>query len=225
MGGKTASLENLTSPPLRPSNTLTIFVEGSSVKAIVDSGASISVIHSDLCSQLRKVTTPYTGLVLHGANGVTIKPRRYCTAIVFIDGIRHHMQLAVLSPCAPQLILGWDFLFSASAVIPCRQPSIHRTDTDLATLAEAAESRLVTATDFVLPPSMECFIFTTSRDIIDKDVFIVPTRNFAPKGVVVPPCLVRFSHGSALLGVQNSTLEPITARRSHYRVGPPRTGL
>lgn len=94
------------------------------MEALVDTGASISVIHADLCSRLRKVKTPYGGPYLHGANNQDIRPSAYCTVRVLIGELHHSIQCAVLSPCAHQLILGWDFLSSASAVISCREPSI-----------------------------------------------------------------------------------------------------
>lgn len=71
---------------------LSVFVQGVPVDALVDTGATISVIHADLCSRLRKVTTPYDGPTLVAAQGDTVRPSALCTARVVIDDIRHHIQ-------------------------------------------------------------------------------------------------------------------------------------
>lgn len=87
------------------------------------------MIIANLCSRLRKVNTPYSGPCLRGANDNDIQPTAYCTVRVSIEGIRHSIQCAVISPCAHDLILGWDFLASSSAVISCRHPAIRIVDT------------------------------------------------------------------------------------------------
>lgn len=207
--GETASHDKSSSPPQPPSNSLTVFIEGVWVDALVDTGASVSVIHADLCSRLRKVTTPYDGPALRGANGVMIRPSGFCTARVSIDGIRHHIQFAVLSPCAHQVILGWDFLSSASAIITCRHPTIHIADTSLATVSERPKPRLVATTDCLLSPGEETVLSISSSTVTDGDVLVVPAGNFLLKGVVIPSCLVRFSSGSALIAAVNTSAEPI----------------
>lgn len=185
-----------------------VVVEGIPVEALVDTGASISIIHADLCSRLRKVRTPYVGPALRGADKNAIQPSGQCTARVFIEGIRHHILFAVLAPCAHQMILGWDFLSSASAIISCRAPSISITDTAFDTVPDGRIHQLVSTSDFVLPPG-ESVLSVTSDSIVDGDALIVPAGNFIPKGLMIPACLVRFSSASALLAAVNTTTEPI----------------
>lgn len=76
-------LDHWDSPAFRLPTALTLFVRGISVD--VDSGASISINHSDWYSRLRMVTTPDSGPVLRAADGVRVKPCGYCTARVFIN--------------------------------------------------------------------------------------------------------------------------------------------
>lgn len=206
---KTALLGKIVNPPAQPSNTLTVFVEGIQVEALVDTGASISIINEDLCSRLRKVRTPYVGPLLRGANEVMIEPSGQCTARVLIGEVLHHIQFAVLSPCAHQIILGWDFLSSSSAVISCRQPVIHLYDTDLASLSDVPVPRLVASADYVLPPGQETVFSVTCASVPDGDLIAVPAGSFACKGVIVPPCLIHFSRGSALIAAMNTTPQPI----------------
>lgn len=153
--------------------------------------------------------TPYTGPSLCGANQGLIQPSGQCTVRVFIDGLLHHIQCAVLTPCAHQLILGWDFLSSASAVISCQQPAIQLTDTEHSSPYDAPATRLVVSADHVLPPGRETIISIRTDKIRDGDILVVPSDHFLPKGIVIAPCLVRFSHGSALLAAANTSPEPI----------------
>lgn len=46
-------------PPRHTSNMLSVSVEGILIEALVDTGASITIIRADVCKRLRKVTTPY----------------------------------------------------------------------------------------------------------------------------------------------------------------------
>lgn len=67
--GKTASIGSATIAPELPSNKLSVSVERVQVDALVDTGASISVILADLCSRLVNVKTPHTDPYLRGAKG------------------------------------------------------------------------------------------------------------------------------------------------------------
>lgn len=189
---------------------LLVYVEGVQLLALVDTGASISVIHADLCTRLRKVKTPYMGSSLIGANGTNIRPSAQCTARVFIDGIRHHITFAVLSPCAHELILGWDFLSSASALISCRQRVLHMTETDNCSgVIEEQRLRFFTAADSVIPPRQEQLIALSSTSILNGDVFITPYGRCLARGIAFASSLVRFQENSAAIIGLNTTTETI----------------
>lgn len=78
---------------------LLVSVEGVRLLALINTGATISVMSADLCSRLQKVKMPYVGSSLIGANGAIIWPSAQCTARVFSDGIRHPIKFAILFPC------------------------------------------------------------------------------------------------------------------------------
>lgn len=197
-------------PPDRPSNMLSVLVEGVRVDALIDTGASISVISMELCARLRKVRTPYSGPSLYGANSSMIKPSGQCTVRISTGQLRHHVQCAVLSPCAHHLILGWDFLSSASAVISCQQPEIEIADTEDSRIPEEEPQLNLTANaDYVLSPGHETILSVHSTQIRDGDALIVPSARFIPRGVVIPTCFVRFARGAAPLLATNTTSEPI----------------
>lgn len=174
----------------------------------MDTGAAISVIDRELCHRLRKVQTPYVGPVLCGANENRIYPIGQCTVRVLIDGIRHHIQLAVLSSCAHPIILGWDFLSAASAVISCGPPVIRITDTENSSAYDFSSPHLVAAADFVLPPAQERILTIRSSDTIDGDAVVVPDQRCIFRGIAIACCLVRFSRGHASLTAYNTTTEP-----------------
>lgn len=184
-------------------------VEGVQTEALVDTGASLSVISTDLCSRLRKVKTPYDGPPLRCANAVRIQPSGVCTARVFIDGILHHIQFAVLSSCTYAMILGWDFLSSASALISCRQRTIHMTDTGSSSAGDAHSQRFVACTDCVVPPGSEHILTLTSDTIVNGDVVLAPSGRCISGGLSISPSLVRFQDGRALIAVRNPTSAPV----------------
>lgn len=113
------------------------------------------------------------------------------------------------SPCAHELILGWDFLSSSSAVISCRQPEIQIAATEDLTVLDVPRLRLVANADFVILPGDVKVISVRSDNISEGDVLVTPAGRFLPNGLVIPPCLVRFSCGSALLAASNTKPEPI----------------
>lgn len=179
------------------------------MEALVDTGASISVIHADLCYRLRKVKTRYGGPNLHGANNQDIRPSAYCTVRVLIGELRHSIQCAVLSPCAHQLILGWDFLSSASAVISCREPAISIDDTENSSCLDSPQHTLKLKCDHVLEAGCEGILSVSSDEINAGDVVVVPSTRFLHQGIAIPTCLVRFARGCAVLAALNTTNEAI----------------
>lgn len=186
-----------------------MYVEGERIEALVDTGASFSVISTDLCSRLRKVKTPYCGPPVRCANAAIVRPSGVCTARVFIDGILHYIQFIVLPSCTHPLILGWDFLSSASALISCRQRVIHMTETEFSSDVEADNIRLVTADDCFIPPGDEGILTLTSATIVNGDVFLAPCGRCISKGLTIAPSLVRFRDGNALVSALNPTTSPV----------------
>lgn len=188
---------------------LSVSVEGVHIEALVDTGASISIIHADLCKTLRKVRTPYRGPLLRGANETDIQPSAYCTVRVSIDGLCHHIQCAVLSPCPYKLILGWDFLSSTSALICCRTPAISITGPHHSVVPEGGTVSLVLTADHVLPPRQEHVLSVSAGKIIEGDALVIPFGRLLSRGLAVATCLVRFAQGRALIPVHNTTTESV----------------
>lgn len=119
--------------------------------------------------------TRYFGPALRGANAAMSQPSGHCTACVLINGIRHHIQFAILPPRPRQIILRMGFLRSAIAVIACGKPMIDITETDLGSVAHDPELHLTTSSKFTRCPGEEAVISMASDDIVDGDVLIAPT--------------------------------------------------
>ncbi|XP_077519971.1 uncharacterized protein LOC144129769 [Amblyomma americanum] len=101
-----------------PRNLLTIQVDRVSVSALVDTGAHISVMSSDLRSRLRKVLTPAPTAV-RVADGTTSPVLGLCAARVTISDRQTTVLFAVLNHCPHEILLDLDFLSEHAALIDC----------------------------------------------------------------------------------------------------------
>lgn len=119
--------------------------------------------------------------------------------------------MIVLSTCAYTLILGWDVLQSASAVISCKEKVVHITDTAVAPISESPSStlNLNADADYVLRPHHEHVIAVTSSQIADGDALIAPFSRCTTRGILVAPGLVRFSRGRAFVSATNTTPDAV----------------
>lgn len=100
-------------------NLLAIHIDGVPVRALIDTGAQVSVMSSHLCRRLRKVLTPAPTAVLRVADGGTPPIIGLCTARVTISGHHTPVLFTVLDNCPHEVILGLDFLSDHSALIDC----------------------------------------------------------------------------------------------------------
>lgn len=76
-------------------------------------------------------------------------------------------------------------------------------------VSDPSVPRLVSAEDCVLCPGQETVFSVTCDSIADGDLFAIPAGNFTRKGVIIPPCVVHFSQGSAFIAALNIAFEPI----------------
>lgn len=139
---------------MSPANVVEVFVEGLRTLALVDTGATISVISQKLCRSLRKVTTPPTALSLSTASAQRIHPIAACTAKVIIGDVLYHIEFIVLPSCSHDVILGWDFLSRHHAVIDCAQAQVELSvfdDAPSAHMPVPGVDKLVVAADTDLP--------------------------------------------------------------------------
>ncbi|GFV11588.1 general transcription factor II-I repeat domain-containing protein 2A [Trichonephila clavipes] len=96
---------------------LDVTVDGLPVKALVDSGASSSVVSQKFRRYLKKVMFPsHNHTVLKVANGSYVQPKGMCTFQIGISGRMLSFKFIVLPDCSHD-ILGWNFLKTSGALI------------------------------------------------------------------------------------------------------------
>lgn len=185
-------------------NLLEVEVDGMPVRALVDTGATISVISAKLCSRLHKVLTPALSHV-KVADGGTPTISGMCTARVTIAGRTVPVLFAVLQNCPYDVILGLDFLSDHSALIDCSTgflslelPSMPLTDDTL-------PPRLCSATHIRLVPQAITYVsLTTPRPLADGVYVISPiTDVLLTRNVTLPHTVATIIDSTLSLPVLN----------------------
>lgn len=205
-------------------NLLDITVDSVPVRALIDTGAHISVMSADFRRRLRKVLTPATSRV-RVADGGTPTVDGLCTARVTIAGHSTPVQFTVLSSCAHHIILGLDFLADHSALIDCSQGVLHL-DLPQVDPEQALTSLRLHSSEYARLPSQAAsfVLLTPSCPVPDGDYIVAPildlllTRNVALphtiatiKSNAVSLPFLNFSYSSQVLplGICVATLSPL----------------
>ncbi|GFV37773.1 transposon Ty3-I Gag-Pol polyprotein [Trichonephila clavipes] len=103
-------------------NQLDVIIDNKPIRALVDSGASFSVISDKYHRFLKKVLFADTkSVMLKVADGNLVRPIGKCVLRVRINNQELPFEFIVLSHCSHDVIVGWDFLEASQAVIDCRQ--------------------------------------------------------------------------------------------------------
>ncbi|GFY15694.1 retrovirus-related Pol polyprotein from transposon opus [Trichonephila clavipes] len=103
-------------------NQLDVIIDKKPIRALVDSGASFSVISDKYRRFLRKVLfADAKSVMLKVADGNFVRPIGKCVLRVRINNRELPFEFIVLSHCSHDIILGWDFLEASQAVIDCGQ--------------------------------------------------------------------------------------------------------
>lgn len=184
-----------------------VCIEDLLIQALVDTGAAVSVMRYDLCRRLKKVTTPCTGLVLQTAGKQNLMPISRCTTRLSLGGVFHVVEFFVLASCSHEIILGWDFLSKASAIIDCSHSTIELSEVLPPAFPEPSNSyKVFVAEDTVIPPYSSMSVVVSSSDPIQSDVLISPSKpTFAKTGLLTPYSFATFANKEALIMVTNSS--------------------
>ncbi|GFS56750.1 transposon Ty3-I Gag-Pol polyprotein [Trichonephila clavipes] len=103
-------------------NQLDVIIDKKPIRALVDSGASFSVISDKYRRFLKKVLfADAKSVMLKVADGNFVQPIGKCVLRVRINNRELPFEFIVLSHCSHDIILGWDFLEASQAVIDCGQ--------------------------------------------------------------------------------------------------------
>ncbi|GFQ82219.1 transposon Ty3-I Gag-Pol polyprotein [Trichonephila clavata] len=126
-------------------NHLDVTVDGLPVKALVDSGASSSIISEKFRRYLKKVMFPaHNHTIIKVANGSYVQPKGMCTLQIRISGRILPFEFIVLPDCSHDIILGWNFLKASGALIDCGRSELTLDDVE------------VTSDELVLKPLRLC---------------------------------------------------------------------
>lgn len=109
-------------------NLLDVFIKKVRFKALVDTGASISIIREDVRKMFRLVCTPWNGGTLRSANATLLNPLGIVSVELTIQNEPHRHCFVILPNCTHDIILGWDFLATRRALIDCATKSIYFSD-------------------------------------------------------------------------------------------------
>ncbi|GFQ80463.1 transposon Ty3-I Gag-Pol polyprotein [Trichonephila clavata] len=113
-------------------NHLDVTVDGLPVKALVDSGASSSVISEKFHRYLKKVMFPaHNHTVFKVANESYVQPKGMCTLQIRISGRILPFEFIDLSDCSHDIILGWKFLKASGALRDCGQSELTLDDVEV----------------------------------------------------------------------------------------------
>ncbi|GFV72311.1 hypothetical protein TNCV_637731 [Trichonephila clavipes] len=103
-------------------NQLDVIIDKKPIRALVDSGASFSVISDKYRRFLKKVLfADAKSVMLKVADGNFVRPIGKCVLRVRINNRELPFEFIVLSHCSHDVIIGWDFLEASQAVIDCGQ--------------------------------------------------------------------------------------------------------
>ncbi|GFX26664.1 transposon Tf2-6 polyprotein [Trichonephila clavipes] len=103
-------------------NQLDVIIDKKPICALVDSGASFSVISDKYRRFLKKVLfADAKSVMLKVADGNFVRPIGKWVLRVRINNRELPFEFIVLSHCSHDVILGWDFLEASQAVIDCGQ--------------------------------------------------------------------------------------------------------
>jgi hypothetical protein len=108
---------------------LELNIDDQPVRALVDSGASFSVISNQYRRQLRKIIFPINeSIFLKVADGSHVRPIVKCILCLNINGLIHPFEFTVMSKCSHDVIFRWDFLKASRAVVDCDRSELEFDD-------------------------------------------------------------------------------------------------
>ncbi|UYV72084.1 hypothetical protein LAZ67_9001766 [Cordylochernes scorpioides] len=197
-------------------NYICININGRHVEALIDTGASYSVISANFRESLKVVMIKNTNITLKVANNRFVSPLGECLLRVGINEFQRTAEFLVLPSCSHDVILGWDFLESSSAIIDCGQSEISFSEMPN---EDPSVARLYLASDDIIPPKS---IKRGSRKLLlEKELFIPSSyvtiwhgrvTNFSKNQIPIPSgmCLAQF------IKIQPQEICPIVEANENY---------
>ncbi|GFX40191.1 transposon Ty3-I Gag-Pol polyprotein [Trichonephila clavipes] len=186
-------------------NQLDVIIDKKPIRALVDSGASFSVISDKYRRFLKKVLfADAKSVMLKVADGNFVRPIGKCVLRVRINNRELPFEFIVLSHCSHDVILGWDFLEASQAVIDCGQKELVLEDICRDSTAPDAWNLYATR-DYTLKPHSLTRITVSGYQIRgDINVVLDGSKHLLfEKNIATPSMVSTYRNGKSDVWVTN----------------------
>ncbi|UYV83328.1 hypothetical protein LAZ67_23000576, partial [Cordylochernes scorpioides] len=186
-------------------NIFDVTIDDKTFPALVDSGASFSVISDHFRQQHKKTMFSDAGMILRVADGKYIVSRGRCTLRLEINGLVQPFELIVLPSCSHDIILGWDFLEASRAIIDCGSAEILLEKAELPEDSSSIFQTVAADDSFIIPAGSTKQINLISETILGvSDVVMEPSRIlFLERDLMVPASIFAVQHGKGRIWITN----------------------
>ena len=188
-------------------NLIDVIIDGQPVRALVDSGASFSVLSDNYRRTLKKTMFCDTGAtVLKVANGKYVHPAGTCVARITINNRTQPFEFVVLTECSHNVILGWDFLQASQAIIDCGRSELQIEEVvPPDTRNTEFSGKLFVVDNVTIPPlTMRRVAVTNTDDWLNCEV-LVDSKKFIrlTKEIYIPAAIISITGGQGEIWITN----------------------
>ncbi|UYV76764.1 hypothetical protein LAZ67_14001975 [Cordylochernes scorpioides] len=185
-------------------NYINIKIEGNITSALVNSGASYSVVSERFRLKLKKIMFAETDVSLRVANGKIIKPKGRCSLKLDLNGLQENFEFIVLEDCSHDVILGWDFLKLSRAVIDSAEDKLFLEEF-LVEDTPRNNSPLYAEREYRIEPASCQLIEVLSRDISDNATVVAESQRglSLERELMAPSSIISLTSNRGKLWVAN----------------------
>ncbi|UYV68861.1 hypothetical protein LAZ67_6001298, partial [Cordylochernes scorpioides] len=178
--------------------------KGNITSALVDSGASYSVVSERFRLKLKKIMFAETDVSLRVANGKIIKPKGRCSLKLDLNGLQENFEFIVLEDCSHDVILGWDFLKLSRAVIDSAEDTLFLEEF-LVEDTPKNNSPLYAEREYRIEPASCQLIGVLSRDISDNATVVAESQKglSLERELMAPSSIISLTSNRGKLWVAN----------------------
>ncbi|UYV63976.1 hypothetical protein LAZ67_2006231, partial [Cordylochernes scorpioides] len=178
--------------------------KGNITSALVDSGASYSVVSERFRLKLKKIMFAETDVSLRVANGKIIKPKGRCSLKLDLNGLQENFEFIVLEDCSHDVILGWDFLKLSRAVIDSAEDKLFLEEF-LVEDTPRNNSPLYAEREYRIEPASCQLIEVLSRDISDNATVVAESQRglSLERELMAPSSIISLTSNRGKLWVAN----------------------
>ncbi|GFX24650.1 transposon Ty3-I Gag-Pol polyprotein [Trichonephila clavipes] len=209
-GGEAACTGNPPSTAKMTGNQLDVIIDKKPIRALVDSGASFSVISDKYRRFLKKVLfADAKSVMLKVADGNFVRPIGKCVLRVRINNRELPFEFIVLSHCSHDVILGWDFFLEASqAVIDCGQNELVLEDICRDSTAPDAWNLYATRDYTLKPHSLTRITVSGYQTRGDINVVLDGSKHLLfEKNIATPSMVSTYRNGKVMSGLPTCSSE------------------